>query len=246
MNTAEMIANRRVTRKISTALEQRLALYLSCISGCFSPVNLLGKYINGQHKANVANDDLAFSTLQDHYAKVTTESPFALKKELTAPIDVYSYTPSIFKYTYERVIEDENGDRQSYNIQSSNRWILGYSGFDLHEFRDQVIQRKAIQGNKLEDFILHYLLIHQVMESNSPIKLLLQDLSIDVETLRLEGFGEIPFVMLTAQMDSFLPDDDIIVEVCGVSGTNQFEELLDIHSVDGQPSCLKKLIQASI
>lgn len=246
MNTAEIIANRRVTRKISMALEKRLAVYLSCISGCFSPVNLLGKYINGQSKATIVNDDLAFSTLQDHYTKVASETPFSIKKELSAPIDVYSYTPNIFKYTYDRVIQDEGGERQSFNIQSSNRWILGYSGFDLNEFRDQVQHRKVIQGNRLEDFILHYLLIYQVMESNPHLKLLLEDLNIEVETLRLEGLGEIPFLMLTAQMDSFLPNDEIILEVSGISGTNQFEELIDIHSVENQPSRLKQLVQELI
>ena len=246
MNTAEIITNRRMTRKISTALEHRLAIYLSCIGGCFSPVNLLGKYINGQSKANIANDDLAFSALQEDYAKVASGTPFTIKKELSAPVDVYSYTPSIFKFTYEREIEDENGERQSYNIQSSNRWILGYSGFDLSSFRDQVVHRKAIQGNSLEDFILHYLLIYRVFDSNPHIKLLLEDLNIDVEILRLEGFGELPFLMLTAQIESFLPDDEIILEVSGISGTNQFEELINIASVDNQPSRLHKLVHESI
>ncbi|WP_409523515.1 hypothetical protein [Nitrincola sp. MINF-07-Sa-05] len=244
MNTAELIASRRMTRKLSGILQQRLEVYLSCLTGSFSPVSVLGKYINGQGKTNVTNDDLAFNLIQERYMAVASEEPFNLKKALSAPVDVYSHTPSLYKFGYERVIEDEHAELQQFDILSPNRWILGYTGFDLRDFRDQVQQRKAIEGNRLEDYLLHYLLIHQVMESNPKLNTLLSDLNIRVEEVRLAGLGNLPFVMLTAEIDSFLPQDSIILEVSSVSGTNQFEELIDTQSVKEQRSTLRVLVES--
>ncbi|KDE40884.1 hypothetical protein ADINL_0533 [Nitrincola lacisaponensis] len=244
MNTAELIASRRTTRKLSGLLQQRLEVYLSCLTGSFSPVSVLGKYINGQGKATVANDDLAFNLIQERYMAIASEEPFNLKKPLSAPVDVYSHTPSLYKFSYERAIEDDNAELQSFEILSPNRWILGYSGFDLRDFKDQVQQRKAIEGNRLEDYLLHYVLMHQVMESNPKLKMLLNDLNMRVEEVRLAGLGSLPFVMLTAEVDSFLPEDDIILEVSSVSGTHQFEELIDTGSVKDQPSTLRVLVES--
>ncbi|KGK41316.1 hypothetical protein LH51_15675 [Nitrincola sp. A-D6] len=244
MNTAELIASRRMTRKLSGVLQQRMELYLSCLAGSFSPVNVLGKYINGQGKANVSNDDLAFNLIQERYSSLAAEEPFNLKKSLSAPVDVYSHSPGLYKFSYERVIEDENAELQVFDILSPNRWILGYTGFDLRDFRDQVQQRKAIEGNRLEDYLLHYLLMCQVMESNPKLNTLLSDLNIRVEEVRLAGLGSMPFVMLTAEIDSFLPEDSVLLEVSSVSGTNQFEELIDIDSIKEQPSKLRLLVEA--
>jgi len=244
MNTAELIASRRRTRKLSGILQQRLEVYLSCLTGSFSPVSILGKYINGQGKSHVTNDDLAFNMIQERYMEIAAEEPFNLKKALSAPVDVYSHTPSLYKFSYERVIEEENGELQILDILSPNRWILGYTGFDLRDFRDQVQQRKVIEGNRLEDYLLHYLLMHQVMEANPKLNTLLSDLHIRVEEVRLAGLGSIPFVMLTADIESFLPQDSIILEVSSVSGTNQFEELIDTGSVKDQPSRLKMLVES--
>lgn len=243
MNTAELIASRRMTRKLSAALQQRMELYLSCLAGSFSPVSVLGKYINGQGKANVSNDDLAFNLIQERYSALAADEPFNLKKPLSAPVNVYSHTPGLYKYSYEREIEDENAELQVLDILSPNRWILGYTGFDLRDFRDQVVQRKVIEGNRLEDYLLHFLLMHQVMESNPKLYTLLSDLNIRVEEVHLAGLGRVPFIMLTAEIDSFLPQDSVLLEVSNVSGTNQFEELIDTSSVRNQSSRLRVLVE---
>jgi len=75
---------------------------------------------------------------------------------------------------------------------------------------------------------------------------LLEDLRYRVEIVELEQFGNLPAVLITAPLDTFLPNNSFVQEVTQLSGIPAFQEIIDLDAVDNFPDTMKDRLNALV
>ncbi len=75
---------------------------------------------------------------------------------------------------------------------------------------------------------------------------LLEDLRYRVEFIELQQFGNLQAVLLTAPLDTFLPNDSFVQEVTQLSGIPAFQEIIDLDAVENFPDTMKDTLNALV
>jgi hypothetical protein len=63
---------------------------------------------------------------------------------------------------------------------------------------------------------------------------------------QVEELGELPVVILKAPLESFLPSDDLILQITQLSGIPAFQEIIDPDAVENMRDPLKDEIKAAL
>jgi hypothetical protein len=142
--------------------------------------------------------------------------------------------PSISSY-----IARDRGEEKHITITSPLKWILSFEGFGPSRLTELLTTSGDNVGPKLQECVLHFLLLHLSMEKRSGVRKLLQALRYTVTTERIPEFGELPLVMISAPVSTLRPPDRVIVESTEISGTMQFEEVVDADAIATMEDPLK-------
>ena len=106
------------------------------------------------------------------------------------------------------------------------KFVLTYTGFTPKRLKDML----AGQGNPsdMQEYVLHTLMLHIVLSRQPLLAKMFEALRFPFSSAKIPGFGELPFAFLTAAVPTVLPPDDVIIESTEISGTNAFEEVVDL------------------
>jgi hypothetical protein len=229
---------REATDKIAQWLTKRLKSHLEVVRPLFIPRMLLGNYIKSAFPEEVPGSEVAFSELQDWYAKVC-EKPFGLPKKLQPPLPPIPNQLEVTPFQYTLPLEGTEG--KPVTITSPTQWILSYqSDFPLNRLRAIASSKEPGQPDELRQAIIHHMTMVLFLNRFSALNKLFQDLRYQIEKKEIDDLGYLPVVILKSPVETFLPPDDFILQITRLSGIAAFQEIIDPDALEKISDPLKE------
>jgi len=232
-----LLGFRESTERISAFLHKRLKDHLQALSPLLSPSRVLGKHAGGR-----ADEALADLTSKFHHAGASL--PF-----LVPEIDdeaVSSLTTTIQLHPYEYVHEAQ-GAKASRNITMTApvRWIVTYgTEYSLSQVRAQLAGEGERRPLPVRQFIVSALAFQTVLARGVAASNLLQDLRYTISIQPLPGWDQMPLAILSIDLPSFRPPDDLLLTATRLSGVPAFIELIHHDALASFADPLRKQIEA--
>ncbi len=236
LDSQEFLKLRQATDTISHMLAKRLKDHLSVLKPLFLPRKLLGTYIKSSSQQEIHGSDKAFAKLQEKYGAVC-EKPFGLSKKLQPPLPAISNQIESTPFQYTLTLNDS--DDKPITITSPTRFILSFqSECPINRLRGMLAGTEGRQIEDMRQALINHLSMVIFLELFPALTQLLKDLRYEVEIVELSNLGNIPVVILTAPIPTFLPADNFITEITQLSGIPAFQEIIDINALDNIPDPL--------
>lgn len=233
----EFFKLRQATEKISDFLTRRLTGHLEVLRPLFIARKLLGSYVKSSVKEEVSRSDKAFAKLYEHYTAVC-EKPFGLSRKFEPPLPPISNQLVGSPYQYQQSLE--GSEDRAITVTSPTRWLLSYRGdCPLSRLRAMVSGTETPQREDMRQGLIDHLVPVVFFTHHPELRRLLEDLRYTVETVKVTDLGNMPVVVLSAPLDTFLPADEFILQVTRLSGIPAFQEIIDLDAVDKIPDSLK-------
>jgi hypothetical protein len=226
-----LLVLRKLTRTVADLLRGQLREYLATLGPLLRPRNVLGEHVQSPAKETVKGADAAFKELQGLYETACRAKPFNLPPELAAPVEIQTSVLEMTPLEYAHVAKTER-ESKTVGVTCPLKWVLTYSGFAPRRLAE-LLADKNRTGRELEQFLLHTLVLHVVLNRQAGVTRLLEALQFPVSSSRLPGFGELPFTCISAAVGTIRPPDDVLIESTEVSGMDAFEEVLNLDEVAG-------------
>jgi hypothetical protein len=237
LDDQEFFKLRQATEKISDFLTKRLAGHLEVLRPLFIARKLLGSYVKSSVKEEVSRSDKAFAKLYGHYTAVC-EKPFGLSRKLEPPLPPISN--QLVGIPFQFHVSLEGSEERAITVTSPARWILSYRGdCPLSRLRAMVSGTETPQPDDMKQGLIDHLVPVVFFAHHPGLLRLLEDLRYNVETVEVADLGNMPVVVLSAPLDTFLPADEFILQVTRLSGIPAFQEIIDLEAVDKIPDSLK-------
>ncbi|HEY8459420.1 MAG TPA: hypothetical protein VIM99_03520, partial [Blastocatellia bacterium] len=225
-----MLELRKLTRAIAELLRGQLREYLTLLAPLYHPRTVLGEYIQGNSRDSRIGSAAAFKELQTLYDSVAPSKPFHLSKEVKPPLNMFGgvleMTP--VDYAYQATSDQTT---KNVTITLPFKWIVSYPGYSPSRLREMGADRDR-SAEELQESILNYLALHQVMTRQTNLTKLLEALHFYVNpNEHLPGFGALPITVISASVSTIRPPDNVIIESTEVSGVNAFEEVVKVADI---------------
>lgn len=228
---AQLLKQRKLTRLIADHLTRELRSHLATLAPLLNPKSVFGEHIRGASKIAGKSSAQAMDELQSLYKDIHNTKPFSLRSRFETPITLLAASLEIHPAFYSYNASSEGGDK-SISITSPLKWILNFEGFAPSRLTELLTTTIETAGPKLQECVLHYLLLHLTLQKRVGVRRILQALRFTATTEHLPQFGKLPLVMISAPLSTVRPPDSVIVESTEISGTGQFEEVVDSGAVE--------------
>lgn len=237
-STQRMLTLRRITRSMADVLRQHLKEYLSTVSPLLRPKSVFGDYIQGGAKELVRGADSAFKELQALYEVAASTKPFEFPRELRPPVEILTSALEItpMEYRYEAKTQLES---KVVTVSSPFRWVLSYSGFTPPKLAE-LLPDPGKYSSELQTFILHSLALNVVMSRQQGVARMLDALHYPVTSEQLSVLSGLPSICISSCVSTVRPPDDVIIESTEVSGTEAFEEVVNLEDLKKNREPLKE------
>ena len=228
-STQRMLALRKITRSMADVLRQQLKEYLATVSPLLRPKSVFGDYVQGGAKELVRGADVAFKDLQALYEAVVSTKPFEFPKELKPPIEILSSALEItpLEYSYEAKSEPAS---KVVNVSSPFKWTLSYSGFTPGKFAELLVD-PGKYSDEIQSFILHSLVLNVVISRHQGVARMFEALHFPFCSEKLPVSMGLTWTCISACVSTLRPPDDVIIESTEVSGTDTFEEVVNLDDL---------------
>ncbi len=240
-NVERMLTLRKLTRAIAELLRTEMKEHLVTLSPLLRPRSVFGEYIEHGTKESVHGSDKAFKELQELYETIAATPAFNLPRELKPPFEVFSSTLEFTPYEYQHEAKSAPGSKTVY-VTSPLRWVLSYAGFPPGRFRELLASRNRPEG-ELRQFLLHYLVLHVVVKRQAGVSRIVEALHFPITSSPHHDFGDVPVTFISSDVSTRLPDDSVIVESTEVSGSDAFEEVVNLDDIGALRNPLKDRLQ---
>lgn len=243
MEISELLQQRKRTRAIAECLSRELIGYLQAIAPLLNPRGVFGEYLRGGPKLSGVRPGKALRALQTRYEELRDSKTFSLPRQFDTPIPVLSTTPQIHPLGYPYTARSDAAEKQL-RVTSPLRWALTYDGFGLTRLQGLIAGKVVDDGQSLQEAVLHALLLASTVESTPGLRTLLEGLRFPISIERQAAFGPLPIVVLAGPITTRLPDDRIIIESTEISGSTDFEEIVEADPVETLPDPLRDRLRA--
>ncbi|WLE99124.1 MAG: hypothetical protein QTN59_09855 [Candidatus Electrothrix communis] len=242
LNNQEFLGLRQATDKIASLLSQRLKGQLAALRPLFIPRKLLGTYIKSSAQQEIHGSDKAFAELQERFSSICG-APFQLSKKLHPPLAAISNALECKPLQYELNIEGE----RTVTITSPTRFLVAYQcECPLGRLRGMVQGRESRQEDEMRQALICHLALVLLLEHFPALKTLLEELRYQVDTYLIPDLGNLPAIMVTVPLATFLPPDRFITEVTQLSGIPAFQEIIAEDAVSNMPDLLRQELEKLI
>jgi hypothetical protein len=227
----QLLRLRKMTRTVAGHLTRELRSHLSTIAPLLNPKSVFGEHIRGGSRTSGNSAAQAMGELQSLYQDIHNTEPYSLRSRFDTPITLLGASLEIQPAFYSYTASGEGGSK-IISITSPLKWILSFEGFGPSRLTELLTAPDDTAGSRLQECVLHYLLLHLTLQHRPGIRKLLQALRFTVTTERLPEFGQLPLVTISAPLSTVRPPDRIIVGSTEMSGTKQFEEVVDSGAIE--------------
>jgi hypothetical protein len=228
-STQRMLTLRRITRSIADVLRQQLKEYLSTVSPLLRPKSVFGDYVQGGAKELVRGADIAFKDLQGLYEVAASTKPFDFSRELKPPIEILSSALEITPVEYRYEARGEQASKVV-NVSSPFKWILSYSGFTPGKFAELLVE-PGKYSDEIQSFILHSLVLNIVMSRQQGVARMFEALHFPFCPEKLPVSAGLTWTCISGCVSTLRPPDEVIIESTEVSGTDAFEEVVNLDDL---------------
>lgn len=225
-----LLTLRKVTRALAEHLKGQMTEHLATLTPLLRPRSVLGDYVQGGAKEGAKRADKAFKELQSLWESVVAAKPFTgLPRELNPPIDVTGHTLEITPVDYSHAAE--NGDeKKAVTVRSPLKWVLTYAGYTPPRLNELIAQRSR-NTEELQRAVLNYLALHVVIANQPGVAKILDALHFPLSVDRLDAFGVLPIVTISAGVSTRRPADSVIVQTSELTGMDAFEEVVVVDDI---------------
>ncbi len=226
-NTQKLLELRKLTRVVGDALRRDLADHLATLLPLLRPRVLLGSYIQGVPK-DLRGSDKAFKELQSAYDNIASSKPFNLPRDLRPPIAVDSNSLEILPFEYDHPARSRRVSK-TIRMASPLKWVIAYSGYTPERLKEGI--SSGDPGVSVGESVLHALVLHVAFQQRG-VHELLASLRFPASTHHEPGLGNLPITVVSAAVATVRPPDDTIIESTEISGTDSFEEVVDLEAIE--------------
>ncbi len=241
--TKRLLGLRKLTRAVGELLRGQLREYLTNLSLQLRPKSIFGEFVEGP-KDYVKSAETNFKELQMTYEALCGTKPYNLQREFRSPLVIASQMPEVnpLEYVHEA---KAGGQTKTVTVTAPLKFVLTYAGFGPKRLKDLIAARNASgPAGDLQEFLLHALAMNIVVSRQPGLGKILEALRFPLAIGKIPGCGDLPFVFATAAVPTVLPPDDVIIESTEISGTDTFEEVVDIQALTALADPFKaKLIE---
>ena len=221
---------RNISQKITQHLQRKVNDYLTTVTPLLAPRKVLGQYMQSAFNDKVPGDDKNFTTLEELYKQISRDT-FALNSKLSTPLPSIANKPMVHPWEYLYTITDV---QSQISISSPVRWVLNYSSaYNLSRLLEDRVKGEHARPDEVKEFLVYALTMWMLMDKSPGLQDLLRDLRFHVTFEKSAESGELPYVVLNADVPSFRPQDEVIKTVVQMSGHPVFEELIDVDALAG-------------
>ncbi len=241
-STQRLLALRKSTRAIADLLRTQMKEYLSTLAPLFRPRNVLGSYAeSGGYEASRTGEK-AFRELQELYQMIAQSKLYPLPSDLKTPLEVINTQLEMTPVEYTHVATSGT-EHKTVNVTSPLKWALTYKGFGPARFQE-VLNSGDRTTDELQQFVLHYLMMHSVITKQPGLSRILEAMHFPVSIEYSPEFGDLPLSYVASSISTVRPPDEVLVESTEVSGMNAFEELVQLEDVAKLRDPLKEQLLA--
>ena len=241
-STQRLLNLRRSTRTISDLLRSQMKEHLSTLAPLFQPRTVLGSYAETSAYEASRIGEKAFKELQDSYTSIAQSKLYRLPSDLKVPLEVINTQLEMTPVEYTHVASN-GGVSKTVTITSPLKWALTFKGFGPARLRQTVVASQRTNDD-LQQFVLHYLMMHSVVTNQPGLSQILEALHFPLVTEYSEEFGSLPLTFISSSISTLRPPDDVLIESTEVSGMDAFEELVQLEDVDKLRDPLKEKLMA--
>src|SRR5262245_48350152 len=224
----QLAALRPVTDGVVEVLQARMTDAVSTLAPLLRPQAVLGEFVVGASKDPVGGAAQAFEAFQALFKRVASVKPFRLSKPLVGPIEVMRTAFEMTPLEYQHTLESGT----TVTVRSPLRWVLTPLGFGPERLR-KALRTAAPAEEEVRSLLVHWLLVHFMLERNPGVRRVLEGLRFPVKTEQLPEFGELPVTVIGSDVGTVRPVDAVVARGVAFSGTPQFQEVIDIASIAG-------------
>jgi hypothetical protein len=237
----KLLVLRRLTRAVADLLHGQMREYIATLTPLLRPRAVLGHLVEGGGggKETVHGADKALAELQTLYEAHSAAKPFNLRKELKQPLEIAgtSLETTPLEYAYEAQAE---GTTKTVTITSPLTWVLSYAGlapgrliqvgFTPKRFRE-VLADRGLSKDELHQFVVHYLVLHVVATRQVGVAKILDALHFPLGSRTAQELGNLPLTTIASAISTVRPPDGVIIESTEISGTDAFEEVVNLDQI---------------
>jgi hypothetical protein len=228
-STERLLVLRKLTRAIADLLRGQLRDYLTTLAPLFRPKTVFGDYVGSPTHESVPGAEKAFKELQSLYEAVAGAKPFNLPKELNPPVEVLTSALEVTPVEYPHVAKSDKDSKQV-SVTTPLKWALTYAGFTPKKLRDLLADRNRSTA-ALQQAVVHQLVLHVILARPTGVAKLLEALRFPLSTGKRPEFGELPVPYIASVLATVRPPDEVIIESTEISGTDVFEEVVNLDDI---------------
>lgn len=228
--TKKLLGLRKLTRAVGELLRGQLKDYLAALALQFRPKSVFGEFVEGP-KEYFKGAEASFKELQTTYESLCGAKIFNLPKDFKQPLVVASQIPEVGTYEYAHEAKAE-GQTKTVIVTAPLRFVISFTGFGPKRLKELLAVRAAGgPTSDLQDFVLHALMLQVVVNRQAGLGKILEALRFPLGVGKIPGAGDLPFVFAAAAVPTLLPPDEVIIESTEISGTDTFEEVVNLEAL---------------
>jgi len=243
LNTHKLLELRKITRLVVDLLKGELKQNLTTLMPLVQPRTLLGHYVQGAPKESARGADRVFKELVAAYDSVASSRPFNLPRDLKPPLPVDSNALEFVPLEYPHAAKGRKASK-TITITSPLRWILSYSGFAPSRLQEALASGDA-SGSTLQEQVLHHLVLHVAMQQKG-VAGLFEALRFPISVHHFPDLGGLPITVISSVVPTVRPPDETLIESTEVSGSDAFEEVVDVEAIQRLKDPLQERLGAAL
>ena len=226
--TQRMLSLRKLTRAAADLMRHQLKDILSAVGPLLQPKAALGDYVRGV-KEPVRGADALFKDIESMYQTVAAAKPFGVRRELTPPLDFTASSVDVnpLEYSHTAAVK---GHSKRVHVTSPFRWVLSYSGYSLAELKT-LLAAVSPANDRLHAFVLHYVTLRCEVVRQAAFTNIFKAVRYKLSVATQPEFGELPLTCISAPIFTVRPPDEIIIETTELTGSDNFEEVIDLEAL---------------
>jgi hypothetical protein len=229
LSLEELASARRATEKVSALLEQKLLGFMEVLRPILLPA-YLGRSASVRPE-NLGGDKVV-SELKDRY-RGFVEKRLELPRDFEPSwLDELGTKLEFRRWEYVYGLEG-SAQKQPIQVTSPGRWLVSYGpGLSLAQATRVFSHREEKNLVPLRQFLINSLMLASVVKRNAGLASLLRALRYRLEVFEYPALHNVPLVLISAEIPSLLPTDDVIRVATALSGVPAFIEVLDLKSLE--------------
>lgn len=238
-----LLALRRLTRAMADTLRDELRDTLTTLAPLLRPRAVLGDFVQGAGKDAVRGADKAWKELGTLHDQVTRKAPFDLARELKPPLDIPGTALEMSPVEYVHAARGSGEKRIT--VTKPFEWVISYSAHGPGRLRE-LLADKNREGSELQRVVTTALVLHVVVTNQKGVRRVLEGLRFPFVSRRLPEFGDLPITIVASTVPTTRPPDDVIIQSTEISGSNLFQEVVDVDGLTRLPDPFRERLLAVV